>query len=132
MASGETDRARGSSSGAQLGFTGKRFPGPRRLEPSLLAAPTLPGAGGDDRQLNDDEERDPPYLAIFLSATSSWYNADKIREPANPLRCWMRKNLVMFRSATSSLYGLEGGETTGRLFSCRYLSEAEIASSKSM
>jgi hypothetical protein len=82
IASGVAERDRRSPSDVQLGFTGKRFPGPRRLEPVLL----VPGAGGDERELKDDEERDPPYLAIFRSATSSWYKADKIREVAMPLR----------------------------------------------
>lgn len=67
MASGVAERDRRSPSDVQLGFTGKRFPGPRRLEPFLL----VPGAGGDERELKDEVERDPPYLAIFLSATSS-------------------------------------------------------------
>lgn len=64
---GEADRARKSPSEVQLDFVALRF-----LCPSRLRLRTLPGAGGEERQLNDESERDAPlYFAIFLSATSS-------------------------------------------------------------
>lgn len=68
VVSGDTDRARRSPSEVQLGFLALRF----FLCPSGLRLRTLPGAGGEERLLSDEGERDSLlYFAMFLSATSS-------------------------------------------------------------
>lgn len=96
------------SAEAHVGFPGSRFLD-LRLWPSGIR--TLPGAAGEDRQLKLDIVRPVLlYFAIFRSATSSWYNAESIRELDSPFRYCMRRNRVIFLSAISSLYGLTGGE----------------------